>query len=203
MAVYEKTLSVPDTEPESEPEPSISLFARWMPRETSKRFGWFFRLLSEKTHSCYFKNPESKNNKKAQRKAYMHLRKNLAKMNRHLDTTQIHQCAGEYAKIDYHNVTSKTLHLQQLAFSNLTQSRGERYPDNADRIQAANKFESYVNFEHKSFVYVDTDLKPSIDPDSNNGWDSFKQQLDHERYVEIDMRFNSWFVTYVGGGVGQ
>jgi hypothetical protein len=169
----------------------LSLFARWMPRESSNRFGWFFRLLAESTHRCYFKSTDTTiRNNGAKRKAYMNLRKNLAKMNKQLDTTQIHQCSGEYSKIDYHNVTSKTMHLQQLAFMNKTKEQGVRCPDNDDRKQAAENFEKYINFEHISNASF---TKKSESTSVNNQ----RQSLD--RYLDVDNRFNVWFVDYIGG----
>ena len=50
---------------------NISLLAKWIPREKSKRFKWLFNLLARDYYSVYLKSAkEKKSRKRAVLKAY-------------------------------------------------------------------------------------------------------------------------------------
>ena len=129
---------------------NISLFAKWFPREKCKRFGWMFNIVAESCYYYYFNdidtnNPHhTKRYKMAKNKAHMKLRKGLANLNRHLKTTQIDQCGKNYSGIDYNTVTSKTLFKQKKAFMNITKTNTVRYPEDEDRVIAADNFNKFI-----------------------------------------------------------
>jgi hypothetical protein len=104
-----------------------SLAAKWVPRAKSHRFGWIFNELSV----MYFKEyiETAKTNVQVDRainKAKMDFRKLLANLNRALDTTQIHQCDGTWAKIDHAKTTSITISKQKTAFLNKKKDGSQR-----------------------------------------------------------------------------
>ena len=94
---------------------SMSLLAKWIPREKSKKFGW----INEKLAKDYFEHyGESKKgwNKSAIDKAKTHYRKIISSLNKYIDTVQIKQCGQNWENINFNNVTSITMMKQKKAF---------------------------------------------------------------------------------------
>jgi len=121
-----------------------SLAAKWVPRAKSHRFGWIFNELS----IMYFKEyiETAKTNVQVDRavnKAKMDFRKLLANLNRELDTTQIHQCDGTWARIDHAKTTSITISKQKTAFLNKKKD-GTQRSEAEDRIQCAENFTARI-----------------------------------------------------------
>lgn len=117
-----------------------SLVAKWVPRSKSQRFGWIFNELAIMYFNNYIRT--AKTNLQIDRainKAKMSFRKLLADMNRQLDTTQIHQCAGTWSKIDHSKTTSITISKQKTAFLNKKKD-GTQRSENDDRVQCAENF---------------------------------------------------------------
>lgn len=123
---------------------SISLVGKWVPRESSQ-FKKMFRYLA----IDYFKNyiesattEESRN--RAKKKAYKNYRAIIARLNKHLATVQVKQCANNWCEIDYENdVTSITMIRQGMAFRNKTKG-GQIRSNKPDRIEAAANFDSWL-----------------------------------------------------------
>jgi len=121
-----------------------SLAAKWVPRAKSHRFGWIFNELAV----VYFKEyiETAKTNVQIDRavnKAKMDFRKLLANLNRSLDTTQIHQCDGTWAKIDHAKTTSLTISKQKTAFLNKKKD-GTQRSEADDRIECAENFTARI-----------------------------------------------------------
>jgi len=123
---------------------NISLAAKWVPREKSK-FGWLYKALATNYFSDFLvtaKNDEQE--RKAILKCKTEYRKILSTLNRHIDTTQIKQCEQTWQYIDFNNVTSITLSKQKKAFLNIKNNGEVRHPDNFDRIQCSDNFNTHI-----------------------------------------------------------
>lgn len=134
-----------ETYTESRPV-SISLVAKWIPREKSKKFGWLYYYLtmnyfqheipSDQTHPSY---------ERAVNRAFMNYRKMISALNKQLDTTQVKMCDKKWSDIDFKNVTSVTIHKQTKSFLNVKQTgKITRYPHDADREGCKYNYEEYL-----------------------------------------------------------
>jgi len=136
-----------DYEIYSESRPvSISLVAKWIPREKSKKFGWLYYYLtmnyfqheipSDQMHPSY---------ERAVNRAFMNYRKMISALNKQLDTTQVKMCNKTWSEIDFNNVTSVTIHKQSKSFLNVKQNgKTPRYPHDADREGCKYNYEEYL-----------------------------------------------------------
>jgi len=71
-------------------------------------------------------------------------RKEVARLNRRLDTTEIKMCARTFAAIDPHHVPGRCLAKNMKAFLNEPKvGRGLRNPDDPDRMEARKHFQEY------------------------------------------------------------
>jgi hypothetical protein len=125
---------------------SISLVAKWIPREKSKKFGWLYCYLTmnyfqheipgDHTHPSY---------ERAVNRAFMNYRKMISALNKKLDTTQVKMCDKTWSDIDFNKVTSITTHKQTKSFLNVKHN-GEtsRYPHDADRENCRYNYEEYL-----------------------------------------------------------
>jgi len=123
---------------------NISLASKWVPREKSKS-GWLYKSLATDYFSEFLataKTDEQERN--AILKCKTEYRKVLSTLNRYIDTTQIKQCEQTWRDIDFHNVTSITLAKQKKAFLNIKNNGEVRYPDNFDRVQCADNFNTHI-----------------------------------------------------------
>lgn len=125
----------------------LSLVARWVPREKSKKFGWLYYYLamnysqheipSDITHPSY---------ERAVNRAFMIYRKIVSKLNKMLDTTQIKQCDGKWCDINFDNVTSITMHKQTNSFLNLKKNgKTTRRECDNDREECRSNYETYLS----------------------------------------------------------
>jgi hypothetical protein len=135
-----------------ETDAKISLCAKWVPRETSKKHAWFFKKLAKD----FFKDAHFMKSAilydsqtKARIKCYMKYRQLITGLNKKLDTVQIKQCGHTWKDIDHNKTTSITLSRNKQAFLNLTKKREQRsiLPD---RIICAENFKSYIDSRVKS-----------------------------------------------------
>ena len=123
---------------------SLSLAAKWCPRQGSKRFSWIYKRIAKQTFEHYIKT--SKNNtslKRATSKCYREMRQRLSKMNRYLDTTQIKMCEKTWRDIDFKNVTSLTMMKSNKAFNNKDKKGNVRH-HSFDRIQCSNNLNEHI-----------------------------------------------------------
>ena len=125
---------------------SFSLVARWVPREKSKKFGWLYyhlamnysqhQIPSDTTHPSY---------ERAVNRAFMIYRKIISAINKKLDTTQVKQCDGKWAEINFDNVTSITMHKQTNSFLNLMKNgKTTRCENDDDRDICKYNYEAYL-----------------------------------------------------------
>lgn len=143
----------------------FSLFAKWFPREKSKKFGFIFSDFSVYLYNNYFynENGDSITNtttySRAVRLAKMNLRKRLAKLNKVLQTTQIAMSSTDkvWNTIDFNKVTSKTLNKNRLAFQNLNKDKSQR-SDERHRVHCAENLKEHVQ---KSMTQM-YDEKPAV-----------------------------------------
>lgn len=89
----------------------ISLCGKWLPRESGQ-----FKQLAKLIAIHYHKEVHVISEKNI--KKYQNYRKLIAKFNKYLDTTQIHMTEKVWDKINFENVTSKTLFLNKESFLN-------------------------------------------------------------------------------------
>ena len=126
----------------------ISLVARWVPRESSKSYGWLFCKLAAKMFPEYLESAEKKGCHKtkvrAVTKAKMMLSRMVVGLNRKLDTSQIKMCGQDWSNINPHCVPSVLLMKNRAAFLNKTK-KGEQKKDLIDRLLCAKNFEAYIN----------------------------------------------------------
>ena len=110
---------------------SISLLAKWLPREHSAKDD-----LSK--HLAIFLFPEAKSTASA-RKLY---RQQIAALNRRLDTVETHMCSGTWATIKPATVPGRAGKLYAKAFLNLKGTE-PRKPDDPDRVACAEHFKEH------------------------------------------------------------
>jgi len=123
---------------------SISLLAKWVPREKSS-FGWLYESLACNYFRHFLETARTEDaHSKAVKKCKTQYRKVIADLNRKLDTTQIKQCGGDWTSIDFNKVTSVTTSKQKKAFLNVNKDGNVRFPDNQDRVECAEHFQARI-----------------------------------------------------------
>jgi hypothetical protein len=96
---------------------SISLCGKWLPRESSKKFGW----LGKKIAVLYYNTVVGRINVGRINKTsviFKYYREVISSLNSHLDTTQIHMAAKQWDKIQFNRVTAQTMLKSKNAFMN-------------------------------------------------------------------------------------
>jgi len=119
----------------------VSLLAKWVPREGSS-FGWMFEALAVDYYKDIMKTATEEKKQKAINLCKMNYRKLVSKLNKHLDTTQIKQCAEKWSNIVPEKVTSVTMFRNKKAFLNVTK-KGDQRSSQTDRVECAEHFESF------------------------------------------------------------
>lgn len=119
----------------------ISLCGKWLPRE-SGQFKKLARMIAIHYHKEVIVVSE-KNIKK-----YQNYRKLIAKFNKYLDTTQIHMAGKTWRKINFENVTSKTLFLNKESFLN------NKNIDEEDRHICKYNFQHFIATKKENGNYL-------------------------------------------------
>jgi hypothetical protein len=134
---------------------NLSLVAKWIPREKSKKFGWLFFPLSIDFYKCTFIDTAKtfETRRKAFVKTKMEYRKMISDLNKKLDTVQIKQCTNAWSQIDPLKQTSITLHHQKRSFLNITKKGTQKY-NLEDRIQCATHFQEFIEKASRDEVDV-------------------------------------------------
>jgi len=130
----------------------ISLCAKWVPREGSKKHSWFFKLLALdffKENNFMGPAPNNESLQKAKKKCYTKYRQMLSKLNSRIETVQIKQCGNNWASIDHNRTTSITISRNKKAFLNVKKD-GEIRSYTLDRIRCAENFKKYIDGRIKS-----------------------------------------------------
>jgi len=128
---------------------SISLAAKWAPREKSSN-SWLFILLATQYYGSYLSTTKenTQSYKKALLKCFTNYRKLLSSLNRKLDTLEIKQCSNNWSKINFNNIPSVALSKQRDALLNKKNGK-TRHPENEDRINCASNFVKHVELSVK------------------------------------------------------
>ena len=129
---------------------ALSLCSRWVPRESSTKGRWQFRLLAESyfpeftASALRIKSQEIRETSyaAAKKKTFMTFARMVSAMNKRLDTVQIKMCGKQWAEIDHHKTTSVSLIKSRNAFMNKSKKNGES--GEMDRIICARNFEKYI-----------------------------------------------------------
>jgi hypothetical protein len=123
----------------------ISLAAKWVPRESSDKFGWIFDSLATNYFPRYMESANyvavahrASTKKRALDKCRTDYRKLCSMLNKHLDTVQIKQSAKTWSLIDHAKTTSITMAKQRKAFLN------KKGSEDRDRIECADNLRAYM-----------------------------------------------------------
>ena len=154
-------MSVNQLDREERADTNETLVARWIPSESSKKFGWQTKMFAmayypdwmESAAQCCAVRGEDFTltqdpGKRALNKCLTHFRKMKSALNKRLNTPQINQCANTWAAIDFDaDVTSITLSKQKQAFQNKKGKGGaarEKTVADQDRLQCAKNYAAYL-----------------------------------------------------------
>lgn len=129
---------------------TLSLVAKWIPREKSNKFGWLYKELACQ-YFFYMKTAKDSTRHKAVLKSMIEYRKIMTKLNVILDTLQIKQCNKGWAEIDFSRVTSISLVKQSSALSNMTLCGNEK-TELEERKICKEHFETYIQKRLESKV---------------------------------------------------
>lgn len=125
----------------------ISLVAKWIPREKSRKFGAFFDLLATNYFSTEIPSNVVNNHKtryKQKQNEKKMYRKILHILNVCLDTLQIKQCSQQWQSISFEKLTSISHQRQKNALLNITKGGNMRYVEKEDRILCSEKYQQFV-----------------------------------------------------------
>lgn len=127
----------------SQIERTMTLVAKWVPREESGKFGFLYKALATNYFPHYLASVKSDESKtRAIKKCKTQYRMICSKLNRHLDTVQIKQAGNCWAKIDHAKTTSLTMVKQRKAFMNITRV-GKQRSELPDRVKCAENLRAY------------------------------------------------------------
>ena len=118
---------------------SLSLAAKWAPREKSRRFGW----IAEKIAFVF--SLENNHELSSRNKTY---RKIVSTLNKALDTIQIKQCNKEWSKIDPKRITSISHQKQANAFLNVNKEQDNMFCK--DRNLCASHYKTFIESSSQS-----------------------------------------------------
>jgi hypothetical protein len=91
---------------------NISLCGKWVPRESSKQFGW----IGKKIAILYYKKEICDINKTSV--IFKHYRELISSLNKYLETPQIYMTHKQWDKIDFDKVSSQTMLKNKKVFLN-------------------------------------------------------------------------------------
>lgn len=156
---------------------SVSLAAKWIPREKSNKFGWINVILAKEYFSKYGETKAGWS-KQAIDKAKTHYRQLLSSLNKYIDTTQIRQCDKKWSRINFDKVTSITMMKQKKAFLNKKNS------EDKDRVDCHENLVQYMEAVKKG----EKEIKGS----KTGMIDFVKQALKCRDEDEIDIINETW-----------
>ena len=124
---------------------SISLVAKWIPREKSTKFSFLFEPLACDYFSKYIETAKDEHSKRrAILKCKTEYRKILSILNKHLDTLQIKQCNDGWNEIDLNHITSISFHKQINALLNIKKNGEKRFIENKEREICFENCKTYI-----------------------------------------------------------
>lgn len=123
----------------------ISLAGKWVPRESSDKFGWMFEALATNYFDDYIRSAKTDESKRrAVKKCKAQYRALNTRLNQHLDTVQIKQASKNWAAIDHSKTTSITMAKQRKAFLNQQKKGSDPRSEDEDRITCAENLRAYL-----------------------------------------------------------
>ena len=123
----------------------ISLAGKWVPRESSDKFGWMFESLATNYFEDYIRSAKTHESKRrAVKKCKAQYRALNTRLNQHLDTVQIKQTAKAWSAIDHSKTTSITMAKQRKAFLNQQKKGSDPRSEDEDRITCAENLRAYL-----------------------------------------------------------
>ena len=178
---------------------SISLVAKWVPREKSNKFGgklyaalaghYFVRYIMSSNNADEYKRKESQ--AAAILKSKSDYRKLIAGLNKRIDTLQIKQCGKTWADIDFNKVTSVSLSKQKRAFLNISKTGESRNPDDEDRNKCAEHFKEHV----QKAVRGETEMKGKrvgMNDFTKMALEELSYSRRHNKQTEYDLLNSQW-----------
>lgn len=121
---------------------SISLLAKWIPRENKKN-GFMSSQIAEEYYKYMFQHCNNSDVlHKAKRKCYMSFRKIISKLNKYINPIEIHMCENKRNKIHFENVEKKAL-LNYASCLMLEKKSNNQYIT-SDEKQGKNNFQTFV-----------------------------------------------------------
>lgn len=188
---------------------TMSLAAKWTPREMSKKFGWISPYIS----ALFYRKIMITASKpasivQAQKKCNAQFRIMVSRLNRHLDTVQIKQCSNKWADIEPGTITMTTMVRQREAFLNLIPSAstasttstapsavGIRRSQDPDRIECALKlrpfYEEQIQKLDERIRKLDEAEKPAELSEQSMSWPRLEGILANLRYKIMETQIKS------------
>jgi len=113
---------------------SMSLLAKWLPREKSKAYTGLAYYISNALYSDNI----------SERRKLIRYRKETSFMNAALKTVEVDMCSHRWRKIQPEAVPGRCLKLHDTAFLNEKKNGDLRYPDDSDRMKCRTHFRDFV-----------------------------------------------------------
>lgn len=168
----------------------ISLCGKWLPRESGQ-----FKLLAKMIAIHYHKEVYIVSEKNI--KMYQNYRKLVSKFNEYLDTTQVHMTGKSWDKINFENVTSKTLFLNKESFLN------HRNIDETHRHICKRNFQKFIGDSKKqSYLRNNNTVMPHLLVRKALTQKNMTEQSDnstHENTAILNMQWNGLMKTLEEG----
>lgn len=120
---------------------NISLVAKWIPREKSKKFGWLFPHLAYDYFNEFLYTAKEQNSIiNAKKKCKTEYRKLISKLNKNINTLEILQCNRQWSKIAFENISSAAINKQKKSF--LYENKKAFF--DLDRVMCKVYFKTYI-----------------------------------------------------------
>jgi hypothetical protein len=185
----------------------MSLVAKWIPRETSPKFGWLCEEFAINYFKEYIESAETPASlTKAVKKCKTHYRQLLTNLNRQLDTIQIKQAGARWAEIDHAKTSATTMKKQKNALMNIARNsktgKTVRSVDE-DRIQCAKNYMGYrgcnlaegdiekqgpPNLEYSILERAGDGSRRS----SHKTWKDLLYALNNDRYLPMEIAISGY-----------
>ena len=164
----------------------ISLCGKWLPRESGQD-----KLLARKI-AVHYHNEVYKFSEKVV-KIYQNYRKLVSKYNAYLDTTQIHMTGKAWDKINFENVTSKTLFLNKNSFLNCNNI------DEDHRHICKQNFLNFISNKKKNGNYLKNDNTVMPHILVRNVFKNYNDYHENNSMALLNMQWNGLMKTLETG----
>lgn len=143
---------------EPPPKPSISLVAKWAPRENKQ----FHKLAICLASNLVGRRTMSSARAQQYSQKMSAYRKRIAALNKYLDTVEVKECAKSWGQINPAHVPARAREIKKAAYLNEKVSKGGRrygapelrHPDDADRMACREHFQAFFTKAAKGEVKI-------------------------------------------------